>query len=358
MNQNDNRPFFSILIPSFDRPEKIVRAIESISTEECSFEIIVSDDCSPKRKEISDKIKPYIGKNNFSFFQQEENLREPSNKNFLIEKAIGEYNIFLGDDDYFEEGALDRIYRYIKNNPNYQIYCFGYNTVNEKGKLIESNFSYKAINIGEHSMLFRKSILFGDIFPLWAFHTATFCCKHGIEKEFLYKSDVGMAEDLYFLFENVLTNNRLFVIPEIMFNWVKVSDRDESIQVNQSKELLSNFKARAKIYNKIRNSTYLDNSYIDRLFIESRQFQRRFLFQPLVLSRADKELIYEILAKNNLTKEFNEYLGLLGLNFKKYWTYPNRFFYSLRTLGPIQGMKAVLRKLAQKTIYKIKYGAQ
>ena len=80
------------------------------------------------------------------------------------------------------------------------------------------------------------------------------------------------------------------------------------------------------------NSTYLDNSYIDRLFIESRQFQRRFLFQPLVLSRADKELIYDILAKNNLTKEFNEYLCLLGLNFKKYWTYPNRFFYSLRTL--------------------------
>ena len=43
------KPFFSILIPSYNRPEYINELLESIflgGIEE--FEVIISDDCSPK----------------------------------------------------------------------------------------------------------------------------------------------------------------------------------------------------------------------------------------------------------------------------------------------------------------------
>ena len=73
---------------------------------------------------------------------------------------------------------------------------------------------------------------------------------------------------MYFIFENILTSNNLLIIPEIIFNWVKVSEDNGSTQMNQSKEILSNFNSRSKIYNKILNSEKINQNYQIKNFIE------------------------------------------------------------------------------------------
>ena len=51
-------PFFSVLIPSYNRPEYIGELINSfLNGKFQDFEIIISDDCSPKRDQIKERIK-------------------------------------------------------------------------------------------------------------------------------------------------------------------------------------------------------------------------------------------------------------------------------------------------------------
>ncbi len=64
-------PFFSILIPSYNRPEYITKSIESILDNDFDdYEIIISDDNSPKIDEIEKSIKKYLEFENVHFFKQ------------------------------------------------------------------------------------------------------------------------------------------------------------------------------------------------------------------------------------------------------------------------------------------------
>ena len=46
------QPFFSILIPAYNRPEELKVLIDSIVNQSFNdYEILVSDDCSPKKSD-------------------------------------------------------------------------------------------------------------------------------------------------------------------------------------------------------------------------------------------------------------------------------------------------------------------
>ena len=63
MNQKNVHvaPFFSILIPSYNRPEYITKNIDSILANSFDdYEIVISDDNSPKSAEIEEVLQPYL----------------------------------------------------------------------------------------------------------------------------------------------------------------------------------------------------------------------------------------------------------------------------------------------------------
>ena len=97
-------PFFSILIPAYNRPQYLKKCIDSILNSTFQdFEIIISDDNSPRSEEIKTMLSPYIDRGQVEYHYQEINLREPNNKNFLNQKASGDYNIFLVDEICFSQ---------------------------------------------------------------------------------------------------------------------------------------------------------------------------------------------------------------------------------------------------------------
>src|SRR5512145_2636614 len=94
------RPFFSVLIPSYNRPERITQCVESVLANKGEdFEIIISDDASSQREAIAKAINPYLTQPNVHFLEQQTNVGEPANRNFLVSRATGQYNIILCDDD-------------------------------------------------------------------------------------------------------------------------------------------------------------------------------------------------------------------------------------------------------------------
>jgi len=279
-------PFFSILVPSYNRPEYIGELIKSILNGKFkNFEIIISDDCSPKADEIKELIRLFEEDNRVRFFLQEKNIGEVGNKNFLVSKAKGQFNILIGDDDRFNFDSLAILHKKILDNPNYDIYTFGYSTINENGERLSKYVSPKDIQINLHDFKIASHVFCADMLPLWIFHPSTFCCRAGIEKSIGYSYQVGMAEDMYFIFEALLNNKKLFVISEEIFQWRKIIFKSKSDQLNQSSIYLNDLKARLKIYQQILKKYSSNNHYY---FFISDEYIYRFLIKNLL---SDKRII-------------------------------------------------------------------
>jgi len=261
---NKKNTFFSILIPSYNRPEELRRNIASILKNSFTdYEIVISDDNSPKRNDIKKVISTFKGDPRIRFYSQSENLKEPGNKNFLIQVAKGQFNIILGDDDTLVNNALSKIHSFISKNPGYDIYGLGYKIVDENNFNLSIHKAPKKISL--NNIKSKKLLLEAGTLPMTIFHPATFCCKAGIELGMPYRNDVGIGEDMFFIFEAVLTDTSLIVIPEALFNWRKVQDIRSVQQGNQSAEHLASFKSKTKIYNKLKSKN-ISNKEIENYF--------------------------------------------------------------------------------------------
>jgi glycosyltransferase involved in cell wall biosynthesis len=247
---SNETPFFSILIPSYNRPDELRRSISSvISGSFKDYEIIISDDNSPKKDEIETVVKSFGSTGKVRFYQQASNLKEPDNKNFLVNEARGKFNIVLGDDDTLVKEALSYLYNYIVVEPKSDIYGFGYKIVDEHGRRLSDHRASKSVHLKSNSS--RLKLLEAGLLPMKLFHPATFCCRAGVEKALPYSSQVGIGEDLFFLLEVVLNNYLITVVPKILFNWRKVQDIASVKQGNQSAEYLASFKSKLLMYERL-----------------------------------------------------------------------------------------------------------
>jgi abequosyltransferase len=103
------RPTFSICIPAYNRAIHLVALLDSILAQDyASFEIVICEDRSPERPKIAAIVEQYTlshpGK--IRFFENEHNLGYDANIRNLVEKAVGHYCFFMGNDDLMCPNAL------------------------------------------------------------------------------------------------------------------------------------------------------------------------------------------------------------------------------------------------------------
>ena len=94
-----DRVRFSIVIPTYNSVNEVQRAIQSVREQTLkNYEIIVVDDCSTDNTyEVLSKQQDII------LIRNSTNLRAGGARNKGIERAKGEYIIFLDADDYLAE---------------------------------------------------------------------------------------------------------------------------------------------------------------------------------------------------------------------------------------------------------------
>lgn len=106
------KPFLSICITSYNRVDELYRCLKSVDTVyKDIIEIIVSEDCSPKKDEIAQIVNRFMSETEYYVFYNTniKNLGYDCNLGKLIELAKGRYILFMSDDDTFCEKALDKI---------------------------------------------------------------------------------------------------------------------------------------------------------------------------------------------------------------------------------------------------------
>ncbi len=101
----------SICIPTYNRPELALKAIESVLCQNFSnFELLIHDNSENTFTE--NKIKQFTD-NRIKYFRHPNNIGIAGNWNSLLEKASCTYVKFLNDDDQLLPGSLSRIANFI-----------------------------------------------------------------------------------------------------------------------------------------------------------------------------------------------------------------------------------------------------
>ncbi len=129
-------PFFSIVLPTYNRANHLDKAIESILRQTFEdFELIVVDDGSTDN--TRNVIEKWDDKRLNYFFK--ENEERSIARNFGIAKARGRYVNFLDSDDYFYPHHLDSASKNLKQHSFPVLLHVGFEIRKENGDLVKTN---------------------------------------------------------------------------------------------------------------------------------------------------------------------------------------------------------------------------
>jgi glycosyltransferase involved in cell wall biosynthesis len=171
-------PFFSIIIPTYNRADKLDIPIKSILNQQFkNWELIIIDDGSTD--ETNALIQNYSYFNILYFFQP--NQGESAARNLGISKARGNYICFQDSDDEYLPNHLQTLYEAILKNDTYKVFRTG-------------------MLIYENGKLSKKSNIIGikgrNAYPFENFQTAAF--HNSLLNEKSFPKAYFINEDLHF----------------------------------------------------------------------------------------------------------------------------------------------------------------
>jgi glycosyltransferase involved in cell wall biosynthesis len=220
-------PSISLLIPSYNRPEMIREAVLSlVANGRPGVEIIVADDKSPRQSEVHGAIADLVASGTVLFIGHQQNLGWSNNRNSLVRAAKGDWVMLLGDDDRLKPGALDRIFSWMRRYPGAAAYGFGYDVIDEEGTYVCRRKSTRRIGYELSADTSWQELFYFDALPMWSHHPFTMCIQREVALAHPYNSEMGIADDVLFLFGLLITGHRFDVIPESLFEWRRAIQLD------------------------------------------------------------------------------------------------------------------------------------
>lgn len=104
--------FFSIIIPTYNRADLIAKTLESVRQQTFSeFEVLIVDDGS--RDNTAEIVAPFLADPRFQYLPKP-NAERGAARNYGLDRAHGEYAIFLDSDDLFHAEHLATLHTAIR----------------------------------------------------------------------------------------------------------------------------------------------------------------------------------------------------------------------------------------------------
>lgn len=199
-NTMGQKPFFSIVIPTYNRKDFLKIALASVLKQTFSdYEVIVIDDGSTDdTKEI---IKTLKNKNLRYFYQKNQGPAAARNKG--IRAARGKFICFLDSDDRFCREKLEVTRQYIKKYPNYKV--FHTEEIWYRNNRLLSEKKYHKKPTGQ---VFKQALKLCCISP-----STTVIEKKIFSKIGLFDNNLPVCED-YDLFLRLTSKYSVFLIPK------------------------------------------------------------------------------------------------------------------------------------------------
>jgi abequosyltransferase len=197
----NKKPFVSICILSYNRPETLMRLLKTIDTKPSEdIEIVVCEDSSPRQEEIRQVIAQFreFSKYKVLYSENSKNLGYDGTLCELVKQANGVWLVFMGDDDEFVPGALDKVIDFLGQHSELGYVLKSHYLIHDNQR--KENFRYFSQTVfftpGEATYieLFRKSVFI-----------AGFMIRRAYAKPYLTnRFDGTLLMQLYLLAEVVL----------------------------------------------------------------------------------------------------------------------------------------------------------
>ncbi|OXA89694.1 glycosyltransferase family 2 protein [Flavobacterium hibernum] len=165
-------PLISIIIPTYNRAHLISETLDSVLAQTyTNWECIIVDDGSTDN--AFEVLNRYVMLDNrFKYFDRPtEKLKGPSScRNFGIEKAAGEYIVFLDSDDLLSEKCLEDRIDFVQLNLDFDLWIFRTKTfqkeINDGGRVF--NKTMKTYSDTSYLKMFLSGLNpFCVTSPLW-----------------------------------------------------------------------------------------------------------------------------------------------------------------------------------------------
>jgi len=115
-------PLISLIIPTRERAETLFFALQTaLDQVSNSYEVIVSDNFS---QDNTEEVVRNFNDSRLMYFNTGKRLSMSDNWEFALEKARGEYIVFIGDDDAVMPGGINRLETLIQEYPR-DVYMWG-----------------------------------------------------------------------------------------------------------------------------------------------------------------------------------------------------------------------------------------
>ncbi len=130
---------FSIITPTFNRPNLAKKAIKSLLQQTYNnWEILIIDDSTNNLTKLA--LKKFLNNKKIKYFKNKKNMGANFSRNIGLENAGGDFIIFLDDDDILTKNCLAEAYRNIKKFPQYS--WFVSDKIDRQGKKISQINKY------------------------------------------------------------------------------------------------------------------------------------------------------------------------------------------------------------------------
>jgi len=130
-----NSPFFSVIIPVYNREKRLPKALESLKNQTCQdFETIIIDDCST---DDSYNVASAYPLKNKRLLKNNINSERCKTRNEGILASKGLFICFLDSDDYHLSNHLEKLKEFIIENGRKKAFYFS-NSINETEEGIRS----------------------------------------------------------------------------------------------------------------------------------------------------------------------------------------------------------------------------
>ena len=119
------QPFFSVIIPSYNRAVLIGKTIDSVLQQTFQdFEIIIIDNKSTDN--TTEILRPYLRDERIRLHVQEQNYERSRSRNKGMELAAGQYLSFLDSDDILDANSLELAFQFVSSHSNTNIFYHHY----------------------------------------------------------------------------------------------------------------------------------------------------------------------------------------------------------------------------------------
>ena len=199
-------PYFSLILPVYNVEKYVKRCVNSLLRQEYTdYEIILVDDGSTDSSgSICDKL---ADKNNNIFAYHKENGGLSDARNYGMDRAKGNYILFIDSDDWVDEKLLISLHNHL-NKSNVDILKFGFQKMQEENYK-NTFFSYFNIGVYDRRQI-EETILPYTIGPKRLFCYEQNACKsvwsHVYSLNFLRENNIRFVSEREILNEDYLFN--------------------------------------------------------------------------------------------------------------------------------------------------------